>query len=326
MMPPLTGVSLFVSITIILVRGVYRGVCALFGADTASTSQQISVYRARPGLSLTIITAVFSVTLMVYGTVVYIAFGDPQNNYEFAQATLTPCTKTLHQRTDRNVILRLDDVQAYGWTDIAMLLMRDAYDRGYPTVAGVIPKNIHTQPELVRFLKQHGCMLEIAVHGWDHLPVTVSDRPGEEFGEFAFLDAAEATARIELALRALRSVSKTHPITFIPPHNQLSHASARVLEEYRIPLISSEGDGHFDYHAATWDFDRNSFVRARSVIADCEARFAQGHTLCVIMLHPQDFANADLALDPARYREYLTILEYIAETNISVMRFDTYVR
>ena len=218
-------------------------------------------------------------------------------------------------------ILRLDDVQAYYLTDTSIRMMDDARERGLPIVAGVIPKNIQNDTTVVDYLKEHHCDIEIAVHGFDHQSVLVDT---VEHGEYAFLTTTEALQRTREALQALMGLTQTQPLTFIPPYNELSSQARAVLTELGLPIISSLGEKTYDFDTGTWDFATASFVGAEEVIETCLTKFANNDSLCVIMLHPQDYTKADGTVDEERYQEYTKLLTELQKRNIMVTRFDTH--
>jgi hypothetical protein len=106
---------------------------------------------------------------------------------------------------------------------------------------------------------------------------------------------------------------------FIPPHNELSSGAAEALASTDFSIVSSRGDQVLDYDTASFNFLSDTFVPANSVIDDCNSRFELGDSFCVIMLHPQDFADGDAELDESRYAEYGKILAWITEQNLPVV-------
>ena len=133
----------------------------------------------------------------------------------------------------------------------------------------------------------------------------------------------EALNRILAGRDVMETIFREPVYTFIPPHNMYSDGTMAALAEAEIPLVSSEGEAYFDYDATTFDFADDELVRSRSVIRACEEKFEDGE-VCVIMLHPQDFADGQ-ELNPTKYEEYLDLLEWIEEENISSVRFKDFV-
>jgi peptidoglycan/xylan/chitin deacetylase (PgdA/CDA1 family) len=198
--------------------------------------------------------------------------------------------------------------------------MLDALQNGMPIVAGVIPKDIGTDHVLQRFLWNQHCNVEVALHGYDHAGGSDYD---EAIGEFGEIDAVSAEQKIRTGVAEIhRAVGTPIPITtFIPPQNNISPAGAAVLEQMNFDVLSKSGIGPYDYDAKTWNYEEDTLIRAVSIMEKCDETFAKGDPLCVIMLHPQDFAAPDGTLDAELYREYQTLLTLLSLTNTSVVRF-----
>ncbi len=241
-----------------------------------------------------------------------------ENNIKLVGDALYECKPINIPNSDKYVILRLDDVQAYGWTDISIKMMHDALQRDQTIVAGVIPINIKSDKRIVDFFKKYDCNVEIAIHGYDH---NIGENSDYTTGEFAFLNEEEAKERLVLAKNELHKISAQKPVTFIPPNNQLSEGARDAIQNEILPIISSEGKNYFDYNASTWNFVTKSFIGADEVIANCENSFNQGDNLCIIMLHPQDFSNSDLSINEDHYNEFIKILDYIESNNIPAITF-----
>ena len=226
------------------------------------------------------------------------------------------------------IVLRLDDVQSYGWHDISMKMMADALERKLPVVAGVIPKESASNPDMNEFFARNGCNLEIALHGYDHQRTNSSnyqpnhyDAEGARFAEFASLTTAEATERIAKGLAEIRKLSSQSILTFIPPEHMLSREAELAMHRFGIHLISGGSGAFYDYHAYTWDGSTDQYAAATTVMNTCWERFDAGENLCVIMFHPQDYARDDGSLDTSRYDDYLKLLDLIAISDTSVVTF-----
>lgn len=223
----------------------------------------------------------------------------------------------------RTVILRLDDVQAGYLTELSMRMMDDAISRQLPLSAGLIPYGISGDAVLTSYLRKHECEVEGAMHGLDHKLIVVD---GVEHGEYALLDRSAARERTVEALEAFNTASLKKPITFIPPHNELTVEGREALVSLGLPIISSLGQSRYDFDAGTWDYATSTFVGAAAVIEACERDFAAGGAPCVVMLHPQDFIHADKSVDEEKYREYLILLDTLANGDFVVTRFDWHYR
>ncbi len=111
------------------------------------------VPKSHPIISAVVIGVLGSIYMTAYSQVFSFAVSDPKNNFARAYYhTLHECISIPPSPPqDKKVILRLDDVQAHGWTDISITMMNDARERGMPIVAGVIPYNLGLDSRIVHF-------------------------------------------------------------------------------------------------------------------------------------------------------------------------------
>lgn len=322
-MIPFGGIALFTSFLILLLNYLINGLrWLLFG-----TSSRRTPYIVTPNRNAVIAFVVFflwsAVTLSSIFLIFHVATNSINNNFVVIKDFLYTCTPPKPATHERMVVLRLDDVQAYGWTDISIRMMEDALDSGFSMTAGVIPGGLMKDKRITRFISKHDCHIEYALHGYDN-EYNIEDVNSD--GEFAHIDGATAKAKLLAGRKILAKYSKQTINVFIPPHNQLSTESKRVLAEEGLPIVSSEGDAYFDYHTSTYRFDTNTFIKADTVISDCETRFSEGKDLCVIMLHPQDFDGANRLVDEDLYKEYTQILHWLTEKEYSVVTMNEVLR
>lgn len=311
------GISFIFSIIVLVLAWVLKGIKRLVGLAVREDYKGVGFDPALSVVTLLFVVASSTTIALGYGFLMASA-GNGDNNMVVIRDLLYRCEAKPAEIKEKNVILRLDDVQAYGWTDLSIRMMKDAIEHDFPIVAGVIPKDIRTDRDITHFLTREHCHIELAMHGYDHGIGEYGGNSGE--GEFASLNGAESLVRIQAGLRELERITSSRITTFIPPRNQLSEDARKVVIDFGMDIISSEGDGYFDYDASTWDFNVNEPTSAESVIEDCEGVFSEGKQVCVIMLHPQDFSSGNV-VDQDRYEEYTELLDYLYEENISVLRF-----
>ncbi|HET8575133.1 MAG TPA: DUF2334 domain-containing protein [Candidatus Paceibacterota bacterium] len=224
--------------------------------------------------------------------------------------------------SNKQVILRIDDVQAYGWTNISMEMMKDAFAKGFPVVAAVIPINLSENATLLQFLDNNHCNIEVAMHGYTHHViqngVSVS---GPEFGD---LTQSEAAQKIQLGeailFKNLPFLTKQNLTTFIPPNNVISDPAREAVTQAGFDVISAQGTGKYDYDASSWNYTTNTFSDAQDVINECETTF-QTKNFCVIMIHPQNYADAQGNLNQTEYQSYLQLLDAIKQAGYTVTTF-----
>jgi predicted deacetylase len=219
------------------------------------------------------------------------------------------------------VILRLDDVQAFSWSDISMKIVQDAYIFNAPIVMGVIPKWLYTDSILTQFLKRENCNIEIAIHGWDHFGKKSNTVPPYYITEFGDSTYAEARRRIQLGREILQPLSDEPLTTFIPPFNLISQEALDGIMDEGIKINSALWTWAYDYHSTTYNFDQKRIVTVEEVIKNCEWAFVQ-NGLCVIMMHPQDYAKPDKTLDTELYNKYyLELLGNLSKMDVVFVTF-----
>lgn len=92
-----------------------------------------------------------------------------------------------------------------------------------------------------------------------------------------------------------------------------------ALEDAKIPIVSSEGREYFDADTVLYNYKENKLLPADKIISDCEKEFLLSN-LCVIMIHPQDFAGNGV-LNEEKYKVYLNLLDWLPKIGVSFTRF-----
>jgi hypothetical protein len=141
--------------------------------------------------------------------------------------------------------------------------------------------------------------------------------------EFGNITYAEAKMRIEKGIKVLKKYNGNKaPITFIPPFNLISDEARRAAEDLSIKIISSIGGSLYDYHTKTYNFDNKRIIPVESIVSDCENTFATT-SVCVIMIHPQDYSNSKKKLDEELYNDYyIGLLEALQKKNVKFATFE----
>lgn len=320
MFSPSLGFSLIASLIIVVMSTIFQYVRVLISGEYPRKGIISTTKLAKQVIAMALVLSLAVLYIATFLFVLfYAAFHKDSHVLALEQRTVV-CAPLAVEVGSKNVVLRLDDVQAGAWADISIRMMRDALAHGMPVVAGVIPQDLGTNHVLQRFLWRHHCSLEFALHGYDHAGGSDYDHT---IGEFTLLDAATARQKLSAGITELQSAIRPDVpiVTFIPPQNTISPAATAVLREFDISVLSKTGIGPYDYDAYTWDYSTNELVSARIVMEQCDTTFAHGDTLCVIMLHPQDFASPDGSLDVRRYREYQTLLALLAYSDVTIVRF-----
>lgn len=217
------------------------------------------------------------------------------------------CTPFSQKHSEKKIVIRIDDIQAFAWQDISTRMIQESLNRGIPPVLGVIPKGLEDDKIIVDFLKSRSCNIEIAQHGWQH-----------SYYEFVNLTEEQAYQRLIAGKSVLQRLFDEKIVTFIPPNNAYSNESARALDRAGFTIISSEGHGDFDYSASTYDFPNKRLVPIQDIVEKCDDSLMKKN-LCIIMVHPQDYATND-KFDEEKFDTYLQLLDKLEDLNASFVR------
>ncbi len=228
--------------------------------------------------------------------------------------------------SDKTIILRIDDVQAYAWSDITKKMIKDAEARNIPLSLGIIPKGLLADVDTVKFLKQHKCNLEFILHGWDHGSSINYERP-----EFLNLSFDESVERMKKGLKVLSVLTDEPVVTWVPPENDESDAAAEAAKSLGMKFVSSEGEEEWDYDTTTFVYGNiNKLTKPEQNVAECEETF-KTKDVCVIMLHPQNYDNnyvdEDSKKDNNLYSDhYLQLLDELQAAGYHFARFKDFTK
>jgi hypothetical protein len=235
------------------------------------------------------------------------------SNINYILDLLYPCESFKTDPKENKVILRIDDIQAFYWRDLSIRMIEDAFKKEMPLVLGVIPVGLGKDRAIVNYLKRNSCNLEIAQHGLTHKIFSESDVP-----EFKNLTESEAYERIIGGKGILEKITDESIVSFIPPNNIYSSGTESALKKAGFKIISAEGDGYFDYTTFTYDFKSDKYTPVSEIMNECQKAFKKNN-LCVIMIHPQDYAT-DGELDKEKYKNYLELLDEVEKMDIEVVK------
>ncbi len=222
--------------------------------------------------------------------------------------------------TKKVIIIRMDDVQAWAWNKISPNITDTVLGKNMSITLGVIPKNIDKDPMMKNYLagRLNNPGVEIAQHGLNH-------------SESEFRDLNESYA-YELAKAGLEKLVKTfglYPVTFIPPNNEYSDDTAKALSKLGFKVLSAEYEEYrFDgniayigYTKATKYSKKYELTPVNEVLDSCRVSL-QLRNVCVILLHPQDFASDDKAtMSDDRYKKFVELLDGLKTMNATFVNF-----
>jgi len=214
---------------------------------------------------------------------------------------------------DRQVILRLDDVQAFAWRDVSFAIVNEATSRKIPLVLGIIPFRLQDDPATTGYIKKNVCNLEIAQHGWS------TDKYAHDTNETEKLNETNIYFNIMAGKSELEKISSDPVITFIPPFNVYSSKTAYALKSAKFSIISSDNGGLYDSTTLTYDYQKNESISTSKIVSSCEEAFKKSLP-CIIMIHPQDFATNG-KLDEKKYYAFTALLDDLQGRNVTFVRF-----
>ncbi len=207
------------------------------------------------------------------------------------------------------VVLRVDDFQAFSWTQTAMQMTESANQLGMPVVLGVIPINLDQDQQAASFLQKNHCQNEIALHGWDH--------NGAEYESLSYDQAWQKTLKGKSLLEQITQSTLT---TFVPPENVISEEARNAVSELGFQVISTNQGEKYDTNVSYFDYQQQKVNTPEEVWSQCEKVF-QSSANCVIMIHPSEFSAPDQSLDPIKFKNYLDLIQKIAAANVRVTTF-----
>ncbi|MCX6747191.1 MAG: DUF2334 domain-containing protein [Candidatus Pacearchaeota archaeon] len=250
-------------------------------------------------VSFLIITLVF---IMCVRSLNYIIQDVQTNTYE------NNCGIIEHSTSERNIVIRIDDIQAYYLKDVQIRMIKDALAINRTVSLGVIPINLASDMEMFNFLKEVKCELEISLHGYNNSE-----------NEFSNILYQQANEKIRNGLEVLRQI-QPEIITFIPPNNEISDAGREAVYDNGIKIISSGFvNREFGFSVSTYDWKNHKFVNYKEVLQECSKELDKGE-ICVIMIHPQDYVTNG-KLDVEKYDQYIKLLNAINSLNAKVVTF-----
>lgn len=237
------------------------------------------------------------------------------NNIYLIKESFYKCPTLQSVESDKEVILRIDDVQERAFVEPTKMMIEDAFEYNFPLVLGVIPNNLEADRDLVLFLKKRLCNLELGLHGWDH-SINKEDLSTFEFENITKEDAKE---RVQKGKEKLQKLFHIQTTLFIPPGNLIDNDIDTVFKEENINIISANSGGDYDMGAFTYDFVNNKVVEIDEIVKSCNIKFNEGK-VCVIVLHPQDYITHG-KLDTKKYQKYIDLLNTASSEGWSVKKF-----
>jgi hypothetical protein len=205
------------------------------------------------------------------------------------------------------IIFNMDDVQENWLEDIAINLTETHIAYGIDVVLGVIPYGLDSMGvQASQWLEEHGDVVEIAQHGYDHNTNYVGLPYQEQYEKI--------WAGQELLLKF-----GIEPFTYIPPYSKYDGTTVQVITNMEYHTFLEAADVHFPNP----DLDIEKTVRLcrddyagfqcelkdkSEIINEINGQIAENGAVFVTY-HMQDFGTEEGILDMNKYGKFVDLLE-----------------
>lgn len=222
---------------------------------------------------------------------------------------------------EKTIILRMDDVQKSAYDDLVINLTETVLSKNMSITLGVIPKNINDDSIIKTYLigKMNDPRIEIAQHGTNHT-----------FLEFLpNITKQEVYDMTKPGLDQIIMALNVYPVTFIPPNNAYNEKAPGAIKELGFKIFSakkgefkfSDGILYAGFDIATKYSSRDNLTLIKEIIDDCKISLDRKN-FCVILIHPQDYANEDRkTLDIDKYEKFVEVLDELKKMDSKYMTF-----
>jgi hypothetical protein len=205
-----------------------------------------------------------------------------------------------------NIILQINDVQGYAWRDVVTQMVSDANDLQMPVVLSVIPQDIHADSELVQFILNNRCRIEIAQQG---------SRIQDAQSEFKGMSLDEMKDRAVEGKSILQWVFKTEVETIVPPYNFYNNLLLKAFDDVGYDHISIEGALRKNTGVATYSYFRKRHLEPKQVVQMCKSAFNYKKN-CVVILYPSQFEGENYH----KFSELLNALSEMKDATFTTFR------
>lgn len=228
-------------------------------------------------------------------------------------------TKKLDFPDERTIILRLDDVQGFARNNISINLTDTILRNDMSVTLGVVPGlDIDKDAVIKNYLvsKSTNPRVEIAQHGYTHQ---------EHYGQ---MNEKEAYRITKLGRQKMISILGVSPVTFIPPYLEYNVDTLKAIKKLDFKIISPEEEYRIDkkilivgYNVFTKSELSSELNPVDNIVNGCNG-YLNMRNLCVVLIHPQDYASSDgVNMDSVKYNEFVKLLNGLKTLNARSVRF-----
>jgi peptidoglycan/xylan/chitin deacetylase (PgdA/CDA1 family) len=219
------------------------------------------------------------------------------------------------------IIIRMDDIGAWNRYETSKLLTDTILKHNYKVSLGVIPYDIGKDKRIVSWLRKlrEDDRVEITLHGYNHEP-----------NEFMKLSKEDADLHIKKGKDILIKNIGVSPVTFIPPYNEYSSPTIEVLKENGFLIFSAKEDEFeisnnfisLGYNSRAYDFAEERFIPNDEIIENCKTSLNEKN-ICVILMHPQDYAiSGEDIIDEQLFEEFTNLLNELGNLEAEFKTFN----
>jgi len=218
---------------------------------------------------------------------------------------------TINSSHNRGIILRIDDVQAYqriSRRDVTIKMVNEILSRNMSVVLGVIPSPEIKDDMITRnFLVgiSNNSNVEIAQHGYLHTE-----------NEFMNESYSDARTQIDAGYNNIIKYLHVYPITFIPPYNVYNDDTEQALIDEGFTILSSGRNESSFGNITKLGFDEETkvtgnddLVPVSEILKGCNKSLSEKN-ICVIMIHPQDYAG-NRTINESKFKKFEELLDGI---------------
>jgi hypothetical protein len=221
--------------------------------------------------------------------------------------------------SERVIILRMDDVQAYGWDDISINITETVLKNNMSITLGMIPDGLEKPNPMRAFLMKNSKNpgIEIAQHGTDkHDDPLTNASVGEIYNS------------TKIGMQKIAMSTGFVPITFVTPFNDYSLESTEAFSKLGFRILSAKErefrtNGYLTligYDTQTKVYGQPDLVNISTVVYLCNLSLNSKNT-CVIMMHPQDYADENGRMDQKKYKEFIELIDGLKKLDAKFVNF-----
>lgn len=226
--------------------------------------------------------------------------------------------------TEEVIILRMDDVQGYLWSDTSRKLTDAVLEKNMSITLGVIPgrkMDVETKEYLISKAKDQ--RIEIAQHGTNH-----------NQDEYLNLSEYDTYNLAKSGFDNIVNMLNVYPVTFIPPYNEYNEDTEKALSRLGFKVISAKKDEYdldrdiafIGYTVQTKYSNREDLTSTEEITDGCNKSWEQ-RNVCVIMIHPQDYVGEDKrTIDNNKYNKFVELLDELKKLDAKSVTFKDLLR